>query len=509
MSSMKIGPRIPQFPQGQAVQGATPTTAPQAAQPQANANANQQQQAFGMMVGSGMNIQMGTIPGAQGAMATLGTTSNPAAVMQQLMNQAQVGQQMQAMGQFALQAMNAMGLGNLPQAQQFAMMSGLGSQMVQTASAMAPQAFAQSVLGSVSAPVHQALGQHVMSHGFNQARVEQMGSHMLSSLAQQPAVNWGRQTLGMLGPQYFNNFDARTLQAMPDRSLMPFSNNLMQSFQGASPFQLGQQLLGGVGQELKQKLGQGLLNLLPPSAQASLGGVLQEALNGNLAGAGEAFLKNVGLPKLQDLGQKLFSKIPGLGQAAGGDLANKLIGALTQGGDIKKNLLGAAGDFLKGQLLGPNGKLAGLGQKLLGKLGNGFLGKAAGTVMDFIGKGKNLGQLGQGLLKKFGGKVLDKLGGVGKIASGALSLLNGEFTPEKALKVAVNFIPVVGPIISGLSAIPGVGKIVDKVLGGVGKLIGKIPGVKHVFKGINKVVGGIKKVGKKILGGVGKVLSKI
>jgi hypothetical protein len=501
------------------VQGPQQTAPIQPGLPQPNANQQGTQQNFDRMTGVGMRIQTGVIPGAQGARAALGVTNNPAAVMQQLMNQAQAGQQMQAMGQFGMQAMQAMGLGHMPQAQQFAMMSSLGNNMIQHSMSMAPSVFAQSVSQVMGAPFTNAIGNHVLAHGFGQARIEQMGPQFLSTLSQPAPSSWARNTLGTLGPQYFNQFDPRTLAAMPDRALMPFGNQLMNAIQSTAPFQLGQQMMQGIGPNIISQLGQKFLGQLPAGAQSVLGSGMQSLLQGNPMQAGEALLKGIGLPSLKDIGANILGKIPGLDKLAGSELAQTVLGGI-KNGNLGQTLLNGAGQFLKDKLLGPNGKLMDIGKSLVGKLGDGFLGKTAGSILDMVGSGKGLGEIGKGLLDKFGGKVLDKLGGAGKIASGVLGLLNGEFTPEKALKLAINFIPGVGPIVGALSAIPGIGPIVDKVLGGVGKLIGKIPGVSAVFKGVNKLVGGIKKiggkvvdgiknVGKKVLGGVGKALSKI
>lgn len=496
------------------------TTAPiQQVTPQANPQQQGTQQAFSQMTGSGVPVQTGMIPGAQGATAALGVVSNPAALMQQVMNQA--SQMMYTMSQFATQAMSTMGLGGIPQTNQVAMLSSLGNHMATQAMAMPAHQFANTAFNAIGNPLQVAFGNHILSHGFNRAQTEQMGSHFLSTLQQQPVHHWARQTLGSIGPQYFNQFDPRSLAAMPNQGLMPFGQQLIGNIMSQSPFQLGQQMLGSIPSfpQIAQNLGSGLMNMLPDSLKSTLGGGLQDLFKGNFAAAGESLLKGIGLPSLKDIGQKIFGSIPGLDKLPGGDLAQNLLGGIASG-DLKGALTKGLGDFLGGKLLGPGGKLSEIGSQLLGKLGNGPIGQAASGIMDFIGKGKSLGDLGKGLLDKFGGKVLDKLGGFGKIASGALSLLNGDFTPAKALKMAANFIPGVGPIIAGLSAIPGIGGIVDGVFNGLGKVIEKIPGVSHVFKGISKVTGaigkgvskvvdGVKNVGKKLLGGAKKLISKI
>ncbi|MCB9643783.1 MAG: hypothetical protein H6728_11980 [Myxococcales bacterium] len=509
------GPQIPQIGINQQA-NIQQTQAPQTT-PQQQLQALQQgvQQAFQGMVGAAMQLQ-GQIPGSSGTQRSmLGVVNNPAALFAQAQVGAQMGAQLQAMSGFALQAMNAMGLGQLPQAQQMGMLNSLGQQMFQQAQGMGSMAFAQGVMPMIPG-MTQALGNFAAS-GLNRGQLEGMGGQFLSTLGQMPSTHWGREALGSLGPQYFNNFDPRSLAAMPDAGISSFANQMLGMAQQASPLQLGQQMQQMLD---PQQLGQQLLQGLPPGMMQQLGDQLLPMLQQNPQGLGEALLQNVGMPALQNIGQNLFNNIPGLAQTPAGDLAGQLLGALGQGGDIKQNLMGAAGNFLKDQLLGPNGKLSQIGQNLLGKLGNGIIGKAGKTVMDLIGKGKSLGDLGKGLLDKFGGKVLDKLGGAGKVLGGALSLLNGEFTPAKALKMGLSLIPGFGQAFAALSAIPGVGQVIDKILGGVGKVLEKIPGVSQLFKGLNKVTGfigkgvgkvvdGIKNVGKKILGGVGKLVGKI
>lgn len=486
---------------------------------------------------------LGSMPGYTGAPSTglgsLGVVSNPGAMLQAAAGRAQAGAQLQQMSGAALQAMNALGLGHLPQAQQFAMMNGIGQQMVAHANQMGAQALAQSVLPNI--PGMNVAAGAMVTGSFNQGMMESMGGQFLSTLGQQQPVHWGRTALGDLGPQYFNNFDPRSLAAMPDRALVPFSNQLMGSIMNQSPLQLGQQMMPLITPDMQQVVGQNMFNMMAPGMMQNLGQQMLPMLQAAPGLAGQALLGGLGQQALQNLGQNVFGQLPGLEQMPGGDLANQLLGGLGQGGNLGDGLLGGITNFFKDKLLGGNtlggiadaakgllgglgGKLTDVGKNLLGSLGGGVLGKAGGAIMDLIGKGKgalsSLGELGKGLLSKVGGGVLDKLGGVGKIASGALSLLNGQFDVKQALKIGLNFIPVVGPALGLLSNIPGVGAIFDKVLGGVGKVLEKIPGVSQLFKGIGKVGGligkgvgkvvdGIKNVGKSIVGGAKKLFSKI
>ncbi len=493
--------------------------------PTANPDQSNIQQQFQQgILGQGVVIQ-GQIPGAQGNRSLLGVVNNPGALLAQAANQAAAGAQLQQMSSFAIQAFQAMGLGNLPQVQQLAMMQHIGMQMVQHAQAMGAQALAQSVFPSIPG-IAPAIGNFITS-SLNRGQIEGMGNHFLSILNQQPAVHWGRTALGILGPQYFNNFDPRTLAAMPNQALMPFSNQLMGLINQFSPLQLGQQMLPLITPQMQQLLGNNALKLLNPAALQTLGQQMLQNLAQNPIGAADKLLQQLGLPTLRQLGQKLFQKL-NLQKVLGQDLANRLMQAIGQNGNIGKNILNALKGYFQDKLMGLKdkaldflkGKLSDWGKQLLGKLGNGFLGKAGKAILDFIGKGKSLGDLGKSLLSKFGGKILDKLGGVGKIADSVLSILNGKFDATKALKLALNFIPGVGPILGALSNMPIVGKVFDKVLGAVGKVLNKIPIVKNIFKGINKIGGaigkigkkvfdGVKKVGKKILGGIGKMISKI
>ncbi len=484
-------------------------------------NQQQVQQQFQQgLLGQGMVIQ-GQIPGAQGNRSLLGVVNNPGALLAQAAAEAQAGAQIQQLSSFAIQAFQAMGLGNLPQVQQLAMMQAIGTNMIQHAQAMGAQALAQSVFPGIPG-IQPALGNFVVST-LNRGQIEGMGNHFLSILNQQPAVHWGRTALGLLGPTYFNNFDPRTLAQMPNRALMPFSNQLMNLINQHSPLQLGQQMLPLVTPQMQNTLGGNLLKLLNPANWKTIGQQLLQQIKKDPFGIADQFLQKLGLPTLRQLGQKLFKQLP-LDKVLGQDLANRLFNAIGQQGNIGKNILNALKGYFKDKLVGLKdkaldflkGKLTDWGQKLIGKLGNGFLGKVGKGLLDFIGKGKSLGDLGKSLLSKFGGKILDKLGGIGKIADGVLSLLNGKFDATKALKLALNFIPGVGPILGTLSNLPVVGKVFDAVLKPIGKLLNKIPIFKGlgkigglIGKGVKKVFDGVKKVGKKILGGIGKMISKI
>ncbi len=490
-------------PQSQAYQHNNPT----AMQPGVG------QQLQGMV--GGVVVQQGFIPGAQGTgRSAMGVVNNPGAMLQVAAQGAQQGMQIQAMTGQALQAMNAMGLGNLPQAQMLSMMNGIGQHMVAHANSMGAQALAQTVMPAIPG-MNQAAGAFLTSN-FNQGMMEGMGGQFLSTIGQQPAVNWGRQALGQLGPQYFNNFDPRSLAAMPNRALMPFTNQMMGAMNQMSPLQMGQQMMPMITPQMQAGLGQGMFNMMAPGMQQSLGQGMMPMLAKAPALAGQALIGGLGQKVLQSIGQKILGQFPGLAGTTGGGLAKSLLGALGKGGDLKKNLLSGITNFFKDKLL-KGGKLADLGKNLLGKLGNGFLGKAGNGIMNLIGKGKgalsSLGSLGKGLLGKLGGGVLNKLGGIGNIASGALSLLNGKFDTAKALKIAMNFIPVVGPALGVLSNVPVVGPVINKLVGGIAKVVNKIPGVAPLVKGIGKIGGaigkGIKKIGKSILGGAKKLFSKI
>jgi hypothetical protein len=272
---------------------------------------------------------------------------------------------------------------------------------------------------------------------------------------------------------------------------------------------------------MQQAVGQNLMGNLTAPVKNSIGDMLKQVIGQNPIKMAENFLGNIGKKVLGNIGQKLG--IPGLGKGANmKDIANNLLGELKNRGTqfFKDKVMGGVKNFFNNKILSPvQGKLTEWGKGLLNKVGSPLLKKAGGKLLDFIG-GSKLGQLGGKFLDKIGGKVLDKMGGFGKIASGALSLLNGKLDTKKLLQMGMNFIPGVGPLLSGLSAIPGVGKIFDKVLGGVAKVIEKIPGVGALVKGlgkvggvigkgVGKVVDGVKKVGKKLLGGVKKIGSKI
>ena len=189
------------------------------------------------MVG-GMVVQQGFIPGASGTgRAAMGVVNNPGAMLQVAAQGAVQGQAIQQMTSQALNAMNAMGLGHLPQAQMLGMMNGIGQQMVAQANAMGAQALAQTVLPGIPG-MNQAAGAFLTSN-FNSGMMESMGGQFLSTLGQQPAVNWGRQTLGQIGPQYFNNFDPRSLAAMPNHlKALPMQTTILswnQLLRGGKP----------------------------------------------------------------------------------------------------------------------------------------------------------------------------------------------------------------------------------------------------------------------------------
>ncbi len=448
-------------------------------------NANNQ---FGAFQGNAAPNSQGVIPGAQGtARSLMGVTNNPAALLQQVSAEAQMGAQIQQMSQFAMQAMQAMGLGGMPQMQQMAMINSIGQRMVQHAQSMAPAAMMQQIFQSMGPKCHQIMGKQLMNFGMNQPALEQWGAKALNYFAQKPDVHWGRQTLGNIGPQFFQNFDPRSLAAMPDAGLAQFSSQLMNMARAMSPQQIGQQMVSSLTPQMLQQISQGILPQIPAPAMADMGQMMQQAMAADPMGMGQQLLQNLGLDKLKSMGQQLlgnlgknFSNLPNIGK----ELANnfhKLLGDFkAQGQQYLKGLI----DYGKNKIIDFAKKgLGSLGQKLLSKLPGGFLQKIGGKALSALQGG--IGKVAGKFLDKIGGKLLSKLGGAGGIIGGALSLLNGKFDANKAIKLALNFIPGVGPILGALSSIPGVGKVIDK--------------------GINLV----KNVGKKILGGVKKLFSKI
>ena len=477
---------------------------------------------FAAMTGTPQASGAAPLPGAQGrAGAMMGVVNNPAQV---LMSQGNAALQAAAFGRAtgtlspqSQQALQMMGLGMLAAGQQMSFVNHLGQMTAAMASTMPPGVVGQQMLGVAGANPQflNAAGAHVMNNAFDQQATAALGSQYMQTLGSQQPAHWGRQTLSSIGPQYFNNFDQRTLGAIPDRGLTQYGQQLMGSIGGMSPFNVGQSLLGEVNGQLRQQLGGALLGGAPAGVQQDVGKALMGALTGNPLAAGESLLRSLGTKTLSKLGGQLFKGLPGLDKLGPQALANKLAGAVFQKGNVGKNLLGALKDF-------GVSKLKSFGKDMLSKFGKPLLKKVGGNVLNWV-KDSALGKIGKGLMDKVGGKVLDKLGGVGKIAGGVLSALNGKFDTKKMLQIGMNFIPVIGPALGVLSSIPGVGKIFDKVLGGVAKVLDKIPIVGDVLKGVGKVVGkvgegvkkvvggvvdGVKKVGKAIGSGIKKVFSK-
>lgn len=97
------------------------------------------------------------------------------------------------------------------------------------------------------------------------------------------------------------------------------------------------------------------------------------------------------------------------------------------------------------------------------------------------------------------GRLLDRLGKPGQLAK---QLLSKGLDLTSVARAALGFIPGVGPVLTALSAIPGVGKLLDKALGGAIALLKKVPGLGHVVKGVEKVLGWVS-------GGVGTVAKAV
>jgi len=404
-------------------------------------------------------------------------------------------------------ALSSLGLGSLSPAAQSSFVAGVGALTVEAAEAMPLPFLGKAVLDAFAqspAFLDQA-GAHLVQGAFGRMETSSLGQQFLGTIGGQSPEHWGRLALGSLGPRYFSGFDPRSLAKFPDRALVPFGNQLVASLRQMSPLDIGRSLLADIGAPLRQHLGGLLLGTAGPSIQTDIGRTLLPLMAQNPLSAGMSLLESMGSVDLAQLGGSLFKNMSGLATANPLDLAQKLTGALFPAGKAAQNIIGAIGKFALGNMK----SLAG---GILGQFGPDAMKNVASNIFSWA-KDSGLGKIGMGILDKIGGGILGKLGGPGKITSGILSALNGDFNPGKMLQVGLACAPGIGPVYAALSSLPVVGPLLNNVVSGIGKVLGNVPIVGPLLKGVGKVAGAIVKgVGKAagaVAKGVGKVVSTI